>query len=165
VIDLELCPFAKPVWLQNCIHYQVSSAYSDESLLMELYWECSRLSKTPDIETTLLIIPNHLNQFSDFNQFLNLAEEWLDQNNWSGVYQLAHFHPHYQFSGTSYEDRENWTNRSPFPILHLLRETSLSKAVVNHPSVAEIPETNINQLKNLGDEAFSRIFTNIECKS
>ncbi len=165
VIGLELCPFAKTAWRHDRIYYAVSSASSDESVLMDLYQECSRLTEQSDIETTLLILPYHLEQFADFNQFMGLAEALLDRYNWAGIFQIAHFHPDYQFAGTTCDSRENWTNRSPFPILHLLRESSLSMAINRHPSIADVPAANVRRLTNLDDEVFEQIFTYLKCRS
>lgn len=165
VIGLDLCPFAKSVWQKGRIHYEVSSADCDELLLIDLHRECLRLAERPDIETTLLILPHHLSLFTDFNQFLDLAEVLLDQYNWTGIYQIAHFHPAYQFAGTTSGSRENWTNRSPFPVLHLLRESSLSKAIDNHPSIADVPAANVKRLTDLDDEIFHQIFNDVKSRS
>ncbi len=158
VIGLDLCPFAKPVWQQCKIRYVVSSGETCESLLSDLAEEFIRLSTHPSIETTLIVIPNHLNRFDDFNQFLGIADDLLEHCDWAGIYQLASFHPDYQFAGTSYDDRENWTNRSPFPILHLLRESSLSRVIDSYPNVIDIPSTNIERLISLDNAIFREIF-------
>jgi len=159
VIGLGLCPFAKPVWQQQKIHFAVSVAKSDEALLMDLYDEFIRLDKNALIETTLLIIPDHLNDFAAFNEFQTLAESLLDQYNWTGILQIASFHPQYQFADTSPDDRENSTNRSPYPILHLLREHSLSQAIASHPAPETIPTANIERLNSLDNATFERIFS------
>lgn len=161
VIGLSLCPFAKSVWQQDRIYYAISRADSDEAALTDLYLECLRLSESDDIETTLLILPYHLTEFEDFNQFLDLAEVLLEQNSWTGIYQIAHFHPQYQFAGTSPDSRENWTNRAPFPVLHLLRESSLDKAIDSHISIDDVPVANIERLNKLDDDEFDRIFADI----
>lgn len=165
VIGLGLCPFAMSVWQEGRIHFEVSSADSDELLLIDLHRECLRLAERLDIETTLLILPHHLSLFIDFNQFLDLAEALLEQYNWSGIFQIAHFHPEYQFAGTTCESRENWTNRSPFPILQLLRESSLSKAISSHPSIADVPAANVKRLTDLDDEIFQQIFNGVKSRS
>jgi len=110
------------------------------------------------VETTLLVIPNSLIDFDDFNQFLDLCDTLLSQFNWNGEFQIASFHPKYQFSGTQADDRENWTNRSPYPLLHLLREESLSKALASHPCPETIPVSNIETLNSLSEREFRRIF-------
>lgn len=159
VIGLGLCPFAKSVWQQGRVYYAISTANSNETALTDLYRECLRLSERDKIETTLLILPYHLSEFEDFNQFLGLAEALLDQNGWAGIYQIADFHPQYQFAGTSHDSRENWTNRAPFPVLHLLRESSLDKAIDSHTSIGDVPVNNIERLNELDDDEFHRIFT------
>ena len=158
VIGLGLCPFAKAVWQQQKIHFAISEAKSDEALLMDLYDECIRLENNNLIETTLLIIPNHLKSFAEFNEFQTLAESLLDRYDWTGVFQIASFHPLYQFANTRWDDRENSTNRSPYPILHLLREDSLSRAIASHPAPETIPTANIERLNSLEQAEFDRIF-------
>ncbi len=159
VIGLDLCPFAKPVWRQKKIRYVVSSSESDESMLSDISEECLYLSQQASIETTLLIAPYHFNRFEDFNDFLAMAEDLLDYCQWTGIFQIASFHPHYQFMDTSYGDRGNWTNRSPYPILHLLRESSLSRAVDGYSKVKDISIANIERLSKLDDSLFEEIFS------
>lgn len=158
VIGLDLCPFAKSVWRQGKIRYVVSSSETDESVLSDLADEFLQLSEQASIETTLLIVPNHFNRFDNFNHFLGMAEDLLERCHWTGIYQIASFHPHYQFADTSYDDRENWTNRSPFPILHLLRESSLSRAIDSYSKVNDIPVANIERLNKLDNSIFEEIF-------
>ena len=104
----------------------------------------------PELETTLLIHPAVLSDFLDFNDFLGQADELLRRSGLEGVFQLASFHPHYQFAGTAPEDAENYTNRSPYPVLHLLREASLEAAIERYPDTADIPERNIERMESLG---------------
>jgi len=158
VIGLGLCPFARSVYQENKIRYTVSVVESDEALLTELYDECAYLVENTSIETTLLITPYHFAEFDDFNEFLSLAETLLDQYGWTGVFQIASFHPKYQFANTSPDDRENSTNRSPYPILHLLREDSLSQAINSHPAPENIPIANIKRLNELDEATFNQIF-------
>jgi len=158
VIGLELCPFARTVWRQGKIRFALSDAVTDDGLLQDLYDECVFLENHSDIETTLLILPTHLTEFSDFNDFLSLAEALLVEFDWQGIFQIASFHPQYQFANTAPDDRENYSNRSPYPILHLLRESSLERAVASHPAPASIPENNIARLDSLDDMSFKRIF-------
>lgn len=127
-------------------------------MLVDLYNECQYLTQNVAVETTLLVIPDCLESFDEYNQFLDLCDVLLMRYDWNGVFQIASFHPQYQFSDTEPDDRENWTNRSPYPILHLLREESLTKALANHPSPEKIPETNIEKLKCLDEREFERIF-------
>ena len=111
-----------------------------------------------DDETLLLICPYHLQDFSDYNQFLSLAEQLLQQEGWSGIYQIASFHPDYLFADTTEDDKANWSNRSPYPLLHLIRESTLSAAVDAHPQIELIPQRNIETLRALSDQSMQKIF-------
>lgn len=158
VIGLGLCPFARSVYQGEKIRYTVSMAESDETLLTELYNECVYLVENASTETTLLITPFHFDEFYDFNEFLSLAESLLEQYGWTGIFQIASFHPKYQFANTCPDDRENSTNRSPYPILHLLREDSLNRAISSHPEPENIPIANIKRLNSLDEATFKQIF-------
>lgn len=158
VLGLDLCPFAKAPYRNNAIEFQLSDARSDEELLTDLYLSLKQLDEHLNIETMLLISPYHLVRFTDFNQFLSLAEHFLEQEGWSGIYQLASFHPDYQFSGTDLDDRGNWSNRSPYPILHLIREVSISRALKTFSNIDDVPRRNIEILKNLSEQNMQRIF-------
>ncbi|MDH5356776.1 MAG: DUF1415 domain-containing protein [Gammaproteobacteria bacterium] len=158
VIGLGLCPFARQVWEGQKVRLAISDSDEHEGLLLDLYNECEHLVHNQAVETTLLVIPNSLIDFDDFNQFLDLCDTLLSQFNWNGEFQIASFHPKYQFSGTQADDRENWTNRSPYPLLHLLREESLSKALASHPCPETIPVSNIETLNSLSEREFRRIF-------
>ena len=158
MIGLGLCPFAGPAWQEQKIRLTISNSSSQEELLRDLYEEVRFLEQNESTETTLLIIPDCLKRFDEYNQFLDLCDALLAQYKWNDEFQIASFHPQYQFSGTEPDDRENWTNRSPYPLLHLLREESLTKALVNHPSPEKIPAINIEKLKCLDESEFKRIF-------
>ncbi len=158
VIGLDLCPFAKPVYDQGRIYYIVSQSEQVDGLMFDLHAQLLRLRQHPEIETTLLIIPCQLADFTDFNQMLDQAEALLKAYDWVGEFQLASFHPQYQFAHTQIDDRENWSNRAPYPILHVLRESSLEQAIEHYPEVEEIPERNIRKLKSLDDVSFKAIF-------
>lgn len=150
VIDLNLCPFAKRELLNNRIRFCASKATNPEQLLDSLHVELQRLSADQSIETTLLIHPDTLQDFHDYNQFLAAADALLIDMKYEGIYQIASFHPHYQFAGTEPDDVENYSNRSPYPMLHLIREQSLERAVANYPDADKIPERNIALLNRLG---------------
>jgi len=156
VVGLNLCPFTKRELLADRVRFFVSEAETEEQLLMDLHSELNLLNGCSgdgvDIETTLLIHPGVLQSFSDYNQFLDYAEGLLMELKLEGVYQIASFHPDYQFADTAADDVENYTNRSPYPMLHLIREKSLEKAVANYPNPEQIPERNIALLRNLGRE-------------
>jgi uncharacterized protein len=160
VIGLDLCPFASRPQEQSAVHFAISSAANDEEVLADLQAEIESLAKLPpsERETTLLIIPNHLQDFADYNDFLDSADWLIEQYEWVGVFQIASFHPDYCFNGTSPEDKENLTNRSPYPILHVLREESLERAIAHHPDVDSIPTRNIQHMQTLSAEAIARLF-------
>ena len=150
VIDWNLCPFAKRELLREKVRFVVSGAQCEEDLLLDLHQEWELLHRQADIETTLLIHPEVLGDFEDYNQFLNSAEGLLSDLGWEGVFQLASFHPQYQFAGSRPDDPENYTNRSPVQLLHILRESSLEKAIDRYPEVDSIPAKNIELMNRLG---------------
>jgi len=152
VVDLNLCPFAGRALVRNRVRFVVTEATTEEQLLAALETELVLLSDDAAVETTLLIHPDVLRDFFDYNQFLDTAERLLAQMDLEGVYQLASFHPDYQFAGTAADDAENYTNRSPYPLLHILREASLARSIATYPDVAQIPVRNIEQMKSLGRE-------------
>ncbi|MEE9446564.1 MAG: DUF1415 domain-containing protein [Arenicellales bacterium] len=157
VIGLNLCPFAQREFIQNTIHYCVSEANTETALLTDLHIELNRLIAQPKIETTLLIHSKVLTNFDDYNQFLNLADNLLETLDLSEQFQIASFHPDYQFAGTEFDDAENYSNRAPYPILHLLRQASLSHAIEHHPDVNQIPLDNIKRLNALGTEHMKQL--------
>jgi len=158
VVGLNLCPFAKRELLADRVRFFVSTAKTEEQLLIDLHSELNLLNDDDGIETTLLIHPAVLLDFSDYNQFLDYAEGLLVELGLDGVYQIASFHPDYQFADTETDDVENYTNRSPYPMLHLIREQSLERAVANHPNPEQIPERNVALLRELGREKILALF-------
>lgn len=158
VLGLNLCPFAARPYLADTLVFELSEATSDELCLIDLYLNLYRLDRQPDIETIVLIFPNHLGRFNHYNQFLGRAEDLIEEEGWAGIYQIASFHPDYQFEGTERQDRSNWTNRSPFPLLHLLREDSVSLVVENYKGIDSITQRNINTLKKLSELEMWTIF-------
>jgi uncharacterized protein len=154
VIGLNLCPFAKPI--RNLIRYAVSEADTAEALRADLMDELQTLAEADpgEIETTLLIHPQVLADFLDYNDFLEVADETLEDLDLVGEIQIASFHPSYQFAGTEPDDIENYTNRSPYPMLHLLRESSVEAAVEAHPDTAQINEKNVETMRALGHEGW-----------
>jgi len=150
VVGMNLCPFAKRELVKERVRFVTTEADNQEALLLVLHDELERLTQQPDIETTLLIHPQVLQDFYDYNDFLYLADRLLVQMELEGVYQIASFHPDYQFGGTEPEDAENYTNRSPYPVLHLLREDSLERVIADYPNVDDIPERNIALMNELG---------------
>jgi hypothetical protein len=153
VIGLGLCPFAASAWRARSVYIAVSPARNRADLLAALHRELMRLDAEPPetAETTLLVAPNQLRDFAAFNDFLDLAEGLVEQFGWRGDYQIASFHPDYQFVGTSAEDPANLTNRSPYPILHLLREDSVERARCAGADTEGIPIRNIARMRALTD--------------
>ena len=150
ILGYTLCPFARKVYEEKTIRYATSTATTEEELLKHLHDELELLVQHPEIETTLLIHPEVLQDFLDYNDFLSLADDLVDDLRYEGVFQVASFHPQYQFADTEPDDAENYTNRSPYPILHLLRESSLEQAIERHPDTDKIPEDNIVLMNQLG---------------
>ena len=159
VIGLNLCPFAKAVQARNQIRYVVSEVTSAEALLLELREEMQRLNAADpaEIDTTLLIHPEVLNDFLEYNEFLGAADGLLVELELDGVLQVASFHPQFQFAGTRAEDVTNATNRSPYPTLHLLREDSVDRAVAAFPLAEVIYEKNIRTLQALGADGVATL--------
>lgn len=150
VVDMNLCPFAKRELVKNKVRFVAIEAASEKELLLALHEELERLNNNSNIETTLLIHAHVLQDFYDFNDFLAVADGLLEQMDLVGHYQIASFHPDYQFGGTEPNDAENYTNRSPYPVLHLLREDSLERAIASYPDVDNIPKRNIALMNELG---------------
>ncbi len=159
VIGLNLCPFAHAPRTGNRIRYCVSVARTPEALANDLATELRLLADTDAeaIETTLLIHPDVLGDFADYNDYLDVTEDVLERMDLVGELQVASFHPQYQFSGTDPEDMGNFTNRSPYPMLHLLREESIERAVEAHPDTDRIYLRNIEVLRALGREGWRRL--------
>ncbi len=149
---MNLCPFAKAVHVKQQIRYKVSGAQTTEELLQDLFAELTSLAKGDPqvIDTSLLIHPYVLTDFLDYNDFLDVADAALEELDLVGELQIASFHPQYQFAGTSTDSIDNYTNRSPYPTLHLLREASITRAVEAFPEASDIFEKNIETLRRLG---------------
>lgn len=152
VIGLNLCPFAKAVHVKGLIRYVVSDATTPEALLRDLERELGELADRgrDEVETTLIIHPHVLTDFLEYNDFLEEAEGAVDSLGLDGMIQIASFHPQYQFAGTEPDDIGNYTNRSPYPTLHLLREASVDEAVAAFPEPEAIYEKNIETLERIG---------------
>jgi len=152
VIGLNLCPFAKAVHMRRQVRWVVSDATDIEVLLADLVAELEALhaADAEQVDTTLLIHPGVLQDFLDYNDFLDVADAALAELGLDGDIQVASFHPDYQFDGTDRDDIENFSNRSPYPTLHLLREASVEKALQAFPGAAHIYERNIDTLRELG---------------
>ena len=159
VIGLNLCPFAKAVYVKNQVRLVVSKARHADDFLEELDRELDLLVATPasEIDTTLLIHPTLFEDFLDFNDFLDIADGVVAEHELEGVIQLASFHPKFQFDGTELDDISNYTNRAPFAMLHLLREESVDRAVEAFPQADAIFEANIATLEKLGLDGWKKL--------
>ncbi|MCP3689246.1 MAG: DUF1415 domain-containing protein [Gammaproteobacteria bacterium] len=162
VVGMNLCPFAKRELVNNKIRFATTTSITKEQLLMALQAELNLLNTDSSIETTLLIHPGVLQDFHDYNQFLNYADSLLVEMGLDGTYQIASFHPEYQFDGTQQDDAENYTNRSPYPMLHLIREASLERAIANYPQVDQIPQRNIELMNELGQDKLEALLRSCE---
>jgi uncharacterized protein len=162
VIGLNLCPFAKAVQVKQQIRWVESTARDAQGLLDDLVQELQFLAAAdPEaVDTTLLIHPQALTEFLDYNDFLDIADAAVERLGLDGVLQVASFHPDYQFEGTSPGDVENLSNRSPYPMLHLLREDSIARAVAAYPDAAAIYERNIDTLRQLGAHGWRQLMAN-----
>ena len=160
VIGLNLCPFAKAVYVKQQVRFVLSDASTPEALLEELAEELVLLRDAdPDqVDTTLIVHPDVLTDFLDYNDFLDNADAAVEALDLHGVIQVASFHPDYQFAGTMPDDISNYTNRSPYPTLHLLREASIDRAVEAFPDADVIVERNVKTLDALGHAGWAKLF-------
>ncbi len=160
VIGLNLCPFAKAVHLKQQIRWVVSAASDTAALRADLVRELEWLRDTPaeQTDTTLLIHPFVLGDFAAYNDFLGVADAAIADLGLEGELQIASFHPDYQFAGSGPDDIDNYSNRAPFPTLHLLRESSIDRAVAAFPDAADIYERNIGTLQRLGHAGWARLW-------
>ena len=159
VIGLNLCPFAKAVYVKDQVRFVLSDATTPEALVEELAEELILLRDTPaeQIDTTLIVHPDALTDFLDYNDFLDNADAAIEALDLQGILQVASFHPQYQFAGAAPDDVSNYTNRAPYPTLHLLREDSVERAVAAFPDPDVIVERNIETLDKLGIEGWTRL--------
>jgi hypothetical protein len=151
VVGCNFCPFASKVVKQQAIHYQVEHATTVSTGKNALMEECKRLDNDLSIATTLLIFPNAFPAFDQYLDFVLKSEKLMKQRGYNGTYQLASFHPLYQFAETEMDDPANYTNRSIHPMLHLLREDDITKALEHYPNSSKIPESNINFARSKGE--------------
>ena len=165
VIGLNLCPFAKSVHVKGQIHYVVSQATDAEGVAIDLHRELEALAEiSPEKrDTTLLILPHALQDFLDFNDFTELADDLVEELDLGGILQVASFHPMFQFEGTDVDDVTNCTNRAPYPTLHLIREDSIDKAVEVFPEAETIYERNMETLEKIGIEGWLDLDVGARC--
>lgn len=159
VIGLNLCPFAKAVYVKQQVRFVLSDATTPEALLEQLAEELVHLRDVSpeETDTTLIIHPDVLTDFLEYNDFLDNADAAVETLGLEGVIQVASFHPYYQFAGTEFGDVENFTNRAPYPTLHLLREDSVSRAVDAFPDADAIVDRNIETVTRLGADGWHRL--------
>ena len=150
IIEYSICPFAKRELEKGSIYFSVNHDTNIEQCLLHLMLECDRLDTESDIETTLLIYADAFADFDDYLDFVGIAESLLAEQGYEGTYQLASFHPNYCFQGSDPDDAANYTNCSPYPMLHLLREIGLERAIDSHPDPENIPQHNIELTRKLG---------------
>ncbi|WP_407529782.1 DUF1415 domain-containing protein [Vibrio parahaemolyticus] len=160
VIGLNLCPFAAKPQRNKQIKIFVSEATQEEALLEDILLQLIELStiEPEKLETTLVVVPNMLQDFWDYNFCIDWVEGLIKQQDWEGIFQVATFHPDYCFGGAAPEDDENLTNRSPYPIFHLIREESMEKVLKHYPDPESIPDTNIARVSALSEEERKKLF-------
>ena len=164
VIGLNLCPFAKAVHVRHQIHWALSQATTLAGVLSDLQIELNALvqSEPEQLDTTLLVAPEAMHDFPEMLDLLDQADRMLRRMGLEGILQIASFHPRYQFAGTGPDDIENFTNRAPYPVLHLLRENSVDRAVAAFPDARDIYEANIATLRQLGHEGWHQLMNEPE---
>ncbi|MHA4807248.1 DUF1415 domain-containing protein [Flavitalea flava] len=157
VVGCNFCPFAAREVKQRTIYYQVEPAIDKKTCLESFMKECLRLDREESIETSFLILTNGFQQFDDYLDLVSLAEELLKKSGYEGVYQVASFHPLYRFGGAKANDAANYTNRSIYPMLHLLREASIEKALERFPDPGQIPDRNISFARGKGEAYMKKL--------
>ncbi len=160
VIAQNICPFARKEFENNRIRYIVVNKNPPEETLIQIISECIYLNNHPETETSLLIFPDSLSDFDDYLEFLDLAEQLLIKQGYEGIYQLASFHPDYCFANSLPDDAANFTNRSPYPTIHLLREASIERAIQQHPAPKNIPGRNILHCRRQGAQLLQTLLAN-----
>lgn len=160
VIGLNFCPFARKPYDENRVSIVIDHATEDDAILEVVLKELLRLENATEneLETTLIVLPNVYPDFMEFNSLLHVLNNVLELEGFEGIFQIASFHPHYQFAGTQPGARENFTNRAPYPILHLIREDSIEKVLALHPDPDSIPENNIKRLNQFTETQLNTYF-------
>lgn len=156
IVELEFCPFARRELEKGSVRYRVIDSESLEVCLESVIDECIFLDENESTETTLLILSKSCAQFDDYLRLLDIAEKLIVDRDYAGTYQLASFHPDYIFSGSNNEDAANYTNRSPYPIFHIIREASIEKALQHYPDAELIPERNVVKARAIGLEGMAK---------
>ncbi len=161
VIGLNLCPFASRPFQNDAIEYSVNTGDSMEQHLQQLADCLARLDSAAEIETSLMIYPDAYQNFDNYLDMLDMSNQLLEDLHYAGSYQIASFHPDYRFEDSAEDDASNFSNRSPYPMLHLIRESGLEKAIASYPDVEQIPENNIKKLRQIGYKEMQEKLKNI----
>lgn len=161
IIGLNICPFAKKEFVNNTIHYHLSKTEQVKTALHEFVEQCRYLQNHEEIETTLIIYSDGFRGFNRYLDLVDYANELLVESGFEGIFQLASMHPEYCFDGEDYDDAGNFTNRSPFPIIHLIREATMSKVLSVYSEPEKIPENNIRLAHEKGANFFQQVLTRI----
>lgn len=164
VVGLNLCPFARPLVASDALRVTVCEATDDESVAVTLLDEIELIQEASEAEiaTTLVVLTNALQRFDDYLAFLDGAQQLLEEMDLLGVLQLASFHPDYQFAGEPIEAASHFTNRAPFPMIHVLREDMVTRALETYPNPEQIPERNSQKLEDLGRERLQQMLTALD---
>lgn len=164
VVGLNLCPFARPLLAANALRVTICEAAEGKGIADALLDEIERIQKASEAEiaTTLVVFPNALQRFDAYLAFLDGAQQLIEEMDLIGVLQLASFHPDYQFAGEPIEAASHFTNRAPFPMIHLLREDMVTRALETYPNPEQIPERNIQKLEDLGRERLQQMLTELD---
>jgi hypothetical protein len=165
VIGFNFCPFAKSEFVNDTIKYVVLQNANQKLSIEALLQECNWLNEHPETETTLVIFADSFLNFTNFLQLITASEHAVFKNNFEGIYQLAHFHPNYLFANSDENDAANFTNKSPYPMLHILRESSIDKALINYIDADKIPNRNIKVARKQGYEAMQKLLNNCKISS
>lgn len=161
IVGENFCPFARKTLINEAIRYRLDSSDSLQQQLQVVIEECVYLTQHADIDTTLIIYPKQCTDFSDYLEFLDMAEQLLVDMGFEGIYQLASFHPDYCFADAEPDDATNYTNRSPYPMLHILREEMLEQVLAKYPNPESIPENNIRRAREIGVDNFRKLLAKL----
>ena len=161
IIGLNFCPFAKKEFINNTIHYHNSSAEQLKSALHELVEQCRYLQKHDKLETTLVIYTKGFRHFERYLDLVDYANDLIVESGFEGVFQLASMHPEYCFDGVDYDDASNFTNRSPYPVIHIIREASMAKVLSVYKAPEKIPDNNITLANDKGTNYFQQVLARI----
>ena len=164
IIGLNFCPFAKKEFVNNTIHYHLSNTSQVKPALHDFIEQCQYLQSHDEIETTLIVYDEGFRGFDRYLDLVDYANELLMESGFEGVFQLASMHPEYCFDGIDYDDASNFTNRSPYPIIHIIREASMARVLSVYKEPEKIPENNIKLAQDKGSDYFKKILNMIHVK-